>query len=100
MCCGKGVVRVSRGGRPGPPSQPCDFLFMATKTQASTPVAEPAEAWDEELVKKAYSHMRIHFRQVSPAVRNMVLQECMSDVDPERGVEGLVDCIEAKLKLG
>lgn len=68
---------------------------LSTKTAATgTPVQ-----WNEGVVKKAYSHMRIHFRQVSPAVRNMVLQECMADLDPDGGVEALVDCIETKLKL-
>lgn len=43
--------------------------------------------------------MRINFRQHSPAVRNMVLQECMTDLDPSLGVEALMKCVESKLKL-
>lgn len=72
---------------------------MAADLSTKNAVTDAPVQWNESVVKKAYSHMRIHFRQVSPAVRNMVLQECMADLDPKQGVEGLVDCIEAKLNL-
>ncbi|HEY1081389.1 MAG TPA: hypothetical protein VGE29_03955 [Prosthecobacter sp.] len=54
--------------------------------------------WEEAVVKKAYSHMRIHFRTTPPAVRNLVLQECLADVDPGDNLEGLIRCLESKLE--
>ncbi|SKB08873.1 hypothetical protein SAMN02745166_05050 [Prosthecobacter debontii] len=55
--------------------------------------------WTEEDIKVAYRHMRIQHRCLSRAVRNLVLQECLTDLDPKVGTQKLIEAIDDRLKL-
>ncbi len=57
------------------------------------------ESWDDEIVRQLHRHMRIHFRYLSPAVRQMTLRQCMEETDPSAGMAELIKKVEVKLSL-
>lgn len=56
-----------------------------------------ADEWDDATVKNLHRHLRIHFRHLSSAVRQMAMRECLADIPPSRGAAYLTSCVEDKL---
>ncbi len=67
----------------------------ATSTQTQT--AGSTQSWDDDIVRRLHRHMRINFRYLSPAVRQMTLRQSMEDIEPSRGPEALIQDVEHKL---
>lgn len=60
---------------------------------------QPPPAWDEATIRTLNRHMRIRFRYLSSAVRQMTLQQCMDEVSPREGADALIAQVEKKLTL-
>lgn len=56
-------------------------------------------AWDDATIRTLNRHMRIRFRYLSSAVRQMTLQQCMEEVSPAEGPDALIAQVEKKLTL-
>lgn len=72
---------------------------MPPSSAEPAPTEAPAAEWDDKTLHALSRHMRIHFRYLSSAVRQMTLQQCMEEVPPAMGEEGLIRCVEKKLSL-
>ncbi|MEN3943210.1 hypothetical protein WJU23_18065 [Prosthecobacter sp. SYSU 5D2] len=71
-----------------------------TATQSNPDAATaPSLVWDDETVRALNRHMRIRFRYLSSAVRQMTLQQCMEEVSPAEGRDALIAQVEKKLTL-
>jgi hypothetical protein len=67
---------------------------------SNPPAAPQAQTeWDETTIRKLHRHMRINYRYLSAAVRQMTLQQCLVDVPPSMGEDVLLKRIEKKLTL-
>lgn len=72
-------------------------MSSATPTSEST-VCRSA-AWDDETIRQLNRHMRIQFRYLSSAVRQMTLRQCMEEIPPSAGQQALISQVERKLSL-
>ncbi|TDU71370.1 hypothetical protein EI77_02494 [Prosthecobacter fusiformis] len=72
---------------------------MSAAPSNSETVIDAPPVWDEETIRTLNRHMRIRFRYLSSAVRQMTLLQCMDEVSPSRGVNALIEQVEKKLSL-
>jgi hypothetical protein len=73
--------------------------MTATQNNPDAATASPPSVWDDEIVRSLNRHMRIRFRYLSSAVRQMTLQQCMEEVSPAEGADALIAQVEKKLTL-
>ena len=72
---------------------------MSSAPPAPCPAATAPATWDEETIRTLNRHMRIRFRYLSSAVRQMTLQQCMDELSPSAGLDALIEAVDKKLRL-
>lgn len=72
---------------------------MSQISSEPKPTESPPDVWDDETIRNLNRHMRIKWRYLSSAVRQMTLRQCLEEVHPSEGEDSLIRHVDEKLTL-